>query len=403
LRKEGLVFHWVTEKYGRRRIGCNSRTANQFLITHKDRLRTATSFSQLSAEEQKTIIYAAKSYKGPELTLNALAKELVKKNHRGVETIRLLIKNNDQIQKVYKHIPSFDQGDTRLVQRAIRFGVRWKTIQKRFHRTIPALRKAVLRLKSLDLHDDTIPFVALPSFSRKDAEEVILHVDVVINTNPPTLIFDVDETRSPFAISESDELSLVSAMHLLSFKATHAIALLPYAPTTMEIDRIETDLRWVFVLRQQLVISAMPAGLAVFVQHVEKPLSELPLQQSLDIMRKTLAIIWDVIANIDPTRGQKVSRLATAQIDRMLSRETSIARPKRASAKRESASISFPCTDLVSWSRLLPKTDPKLIPSQVREIYAMRFGWNGNPKTIIEIASILDCSEVSVTRALQRW
>jgi RNA polymerase primary sigma factor len=403
LRKEGLVFHWVTEQNGKRRIGCKNKTAMQFLKTHKDRLHSASSFSHLSLEEQKTIIDAALTYKGSELTLNALARELVKNNHRGLETVRLLIKNNDQVQSVLKQTHTFDQRDSRLVQRAIRFGVRWKTIQNRFQRTVPALRKAILRLKSLDLQDDKIPFVALPSFSRHDAEDVILQMDVVKNVHPPTFILDVDNVHLSPAVSESDELSLVSAMHLLSSRATLAITSLPYTPTTMQVDRIETDLRWVYLLRQQLVLSVMPAGLAVFVQHVERPLSQLPLHQSLEILRRTLAIIWDVVAHVDPTRGQRVSRLAVAQIDRMLSRERSIARSRRASAKRQSALIPFPTSELVSWSRLLPYTDPESIPSKIQEIYAMRFGWKGNPKTVIEIASFLDCSEISVTRALRRW
>jgi hypothetical protein len=157
------------------------------------------------------------------------------------------------------------------------------------------------------------------------------------------------------------------------------------------------------VLRQQLVLSALPVGLAVFVQHVERPLFEFPLQQTLEITRRTLATIWDVVSNIDPNRGQKVSRLAATQIDRMLSREASIARPKRAAAKRQSMSMLFPSSALVSWSRLLPKKEPEVIPSKNREMYEMRFGWKGKPKTISEIASLLDCSEVLVTRVLRRW
>ena len=402
LRKEGLVFHWVIDKNGKRRIGCNKQTALQFLSSHKERLQSATCFSQLSLKEQKTIMHAAQSYKGKELSLNALARELAKKNHRGLETIRLLIKNDEKVQKVCKQTPPFDQNDTRLVQRALQSGVRWRTIQNRFRRTIPALRKALLRLKSQDLHEDSIPFVAMPSFSRQDAEEVILGVRKVADTSAPRLFVDVDEMHAS-SFSESDELSLVSAMHLLSFRATNAIKMLPYSPRACEIDRIETDLRWIFVLRQQLVLSALPVGLAVFVQHVERPLFELPLQQSLEITRRTLATIWDVVSNIDPNRGQKVSRLAATQIDRMLSREASIARPKRAAAKRQSMSMLFPSSALVSWSRLLPKKEPEVIPSKNREMYEMRFGWKGKPKTISEIASLLDCSEVLVTRVLRRW
>ena len=95
------------------------------------------------------------------------------------------------------------------------------------------------------------------------------------------------------------------------------------------------------MLHQQMVFSALPAGLSVVVQHVERPLLELPLQQSLEIIKKVLSTIWEVVSTIDPSRGQKVSRVATAQIDRLLSQERSTARPKRASAKRQFASMPF--------------------------------------------------------------
>jgi RNA polymerase primary sigma factor len=403
LRKDGLIFHWIVEIDGRRRIGCNKQTAEHFLATHQERLRSAICFSQLSLQEQNTIMREAESFQGSNLSLNAIARELAKKNQRGVETIRLILKNNDRVQKVYKHVPPLDQKDIRLIQRAIRLGVRWRTIQNRFQRTIPAIRKALLRVRSLDLYGDEIPFVTLSSFSRKDVEEVVLGVDVVTETPPIALVLDVDDLLQPISLTDKDELSLVSAMHLLSSRTKLAISTLQYAPTIREIDRIETDLRWIFVLRQQLVLSAMPAGLAVFVQHVERPLSELPIQQSLEIVRRTLATIWDIVATIDPSRGQKVSRVVVAQIDRMLSIEQSLARPRRASANRQSVKLFFPSNDVVSWARLLPQIRPCAVPSNVRQMYEMRFGWKGNPKTIVEIASLLGCSEVSVTRALRRW
>ena len=403
LRKEGLIFHWVVEHDGRKRIGCNNKTALLFLENHEERLQTATKFSQLSVDEQKAIIAAAANYEGSERTLNALASELAQKNHRSLETVRLLLKNSDQVQLAYQHSCPLNRKDARVIQRAIRIGVSWKTIEKHYKRTPQALRKAVLRSKSLDLQDDVIRYVELSSFSRKDAEDIILGVDEVTGSNEPQMMISLEEATLDQFIPENHELAIVSAMHLLRHRATLAIEHLSYSPATAELDRIETDLRWIFVLRQQLVLSALPVGLAVFVQHVERPLFELPLQQSLEITRRTLATIWDVVSNIDPNRGQKVSRLAATQIDRMLSRETSIARPKRAAAKRQSMSMLFPSSALVSWSRLLPKKEPEVIPSKNREMYEMRFGWKGKPKTISEIASLLDCSEVSVTRALRWW
>ena len=403
LRKEGLIFHWVVENDGRKRIGCNNKTALLFLENHEERLQTATKFSQLSVDEQKAIIAAVANYEGSERTLNALASELAKKNHRSLETVRLLLKNCDQVQLAYQHSCPLNRKDARVVQRAIRIGVSWKTIEKHYKRTPQALRKAVLRSRSLDLQDDVIRYVELSSFSRKDAEDIILGVDEVTSSNEPQMMISLEEATLDQFIPENHELAIVSAMHLLRHRATLAIEHLSYSPTTAELDRIETDLRWSFMLHQQMVFSALPAGLSVVVQHVERPLLELPLQQSLEIIKKVLSTIWEVVSTIDPSRGQKVSRVATAQIDRLLSQERSTARPKRASAKRQFASMPFPSRGLVSWSRLLPCVTPEQVPSDVREIYAMRFGWLGHPKTIEEISTLLSCSEVSITRKLRRW
>ena len=403
LRKEGLVFHWVVERDGRRRIGCNKQTAEDFFKTHKERLRTATKFSQLSLVEQKTIIDAASHYEGSELTLNALASELAKKNHRGTETIRLLLKHSDQTNPVYNYLPPLTSKDAALIHRAIRMGIRWKTLQQRYRRTSAAMRKAVLRMKTQNFRDDLIPYVEMPSFKRKDGADVILGVDVVTDSQPLECTVTVESTSNYSELLQRDELAIVSAMHLLNYRSAHSISSLPYSPNARMIDRIETDLRWSFLLQQQLVLSTLQAGLAVFVQHLGRPLSELPLQQSLAITRRAITTIWDVVSTVDPTKGQKVTRIATSHLDRLLSREQSLERTRRASAIRKIASLPFPCSEVVSWSRVLPHLEPEKLPSDVRELYEMRFGWRGKPKSIAEMASLLTRSESSIVRALRKW
>ncbi|MDP6693589.1 MAG: helix-turn-helix domain-containing protein, partial [Phycisphaerales bacterium] len=402
LRKEGLVFHWVVDQDGRRRIGCNKLTAEHFLSKNKRRLSSASGFSQLTREEQASVIDAAMSYSGSDLTLNALANELAKKKHRGLETIRLLLKNSDQAKSVFKHHPPLTRHDARVIQRATRLGVQWKTMQNHYKRTIPALRRAVLRMRATDLRADKIQYVEMPSFSRDDAAEVILGVEVIRNTITPQLLLTIETASSSSMLSESDEMATVSAMHLLCYRASNMIESLGYSPTAASLDRIETDLRWVFLLQQKLTMSALSAGLAVFVQHVGRPLSELPQLQCIDLTRRAIAFIWDILSTIDPSRGQKVNRVAVAYIDRMLSQERSLARPSQASANRESASLSLPFHNLVSWTRLLPRKEPEFFPSPVQKIQEMRFGWIGNPKTIEEIATILGCSEAIVLRQLKK-
>ena len=407
LRKEGLVFHWVVEDEGRCRIGCNRQTAEIFLAEHHRRLHSASAFSQLTSYEQETIIDAAMQYSGSGMTLNALATELAKTNHRGLETIRLLLQNSERAEVSFKHRPPLSRQDAREIQRELATGTSWKTLQQRYARTPAAIRRAIVRMRATDLKADMIPFMELPSFSQKDASEAILGLEIVQKTTPPQLSITVDEASSTPPLSTSDEVAFLAAMHMLNFRASSSIGSLCYSPTNAMVDRIETDLRWSFVLHQQLVLSALSAGLAVFVQHVGRPLMELPLQQSIEITRRAIALIWDTVSTIDPSRGQKVGKVVVAHIDRMLSTERSLARPRRASARRQTASLSFPFSGAVTWSRLLPEITPDEIsdacPDKRREMYAMRFGWMGHPKTIQQIATQLGCSELSVVRKLNKW
>ncbi len=166
LRKEGLVFHWVVENTGRCRIGCNRQTAETFLRDHKGRLVSASAFSQLTDIEQETVIDAAMQYSGSGMTLNALATELAKSNHRGLETIRLLLQNSERARVSFEYRPPLSRQDAREIQREIKLGTSWETLQERYSRTPAAIRRAIVRMRATDLKADIIPFMELPSFSQ---------------------------------------------------------------------------------------------------------------------------------------------------------------------------------------------------------------------------------------------
>ncbi|MDP7008762.1 MAG: hypothetical protein QGI78_04235 [Phycisphaerales bacterium] len=402
LRKEGLVFHWTVDASAKKKLGCRKETAAQFFKHHKKRIQTASAFSQLTTNEQKLLINAAQQYKGKGLTLNALAKELARTNHRGLETIRTLLKNNEGTQHTYVQTAPLSMTDAKIVRRAKRRGVSWKLLQRRFGRTPEAMRKAIIRLKVAELKEDNISFIELPSFQREDAAEIILGVSSVKSLSPPHLEISAEKNVDQ-RDDDGQELALVSAMHLLKFRASHAIALLPYAPPARIIDRIETDLRWAFQIQQQLMLQTLPAGLAVCTQHVGMPLADLPLQQSTTFVKNTIALIWSVLSTIDPTKGQKLQSLSISHIDRVLSQEGIPPRRGRASARRSTTTLPFPSNELISWSRLLPQKTPEEVAEESKAYYALKFGWVGFPRTVMEIAREAQCSEIKVVRGLQKW
>ena len=122
-------------------------------------------------------------------------------------------------------------------------GVSWENILKRYKRSIDALRKAVARHRATKLKQLEILHVELDVFLRSDAQDVILGSSVVLDVPPPVLSID-PLTFGTFTIaqSSSDEIAIVSAMHLLRKRACNQIKQLEYSPKVSSIDQIEHDL-----------------------------------------------------------------------------------------------------------------------------------------------------------------
>jgi len=204
-----------------------------------------------------------------------------------------------------------------------------------------------------------------------------------------------------------DETAIVSAMHLLRRRASTQSQALPYAPPSKILDRIETDLRWSFLLQQKLIIAAMPSALAVAVQHVGRPLLELPSNRLLTLVEQIIQIVGEACSKLDPSKGQTSSKTPASVLDRNLPVSDMQSKQLRAAAKYKLFTLECPFHGVVPWSNLIPTQQlPQLArqtSTELETIVSARFGWSGRPKTIDEISLEIGISSVKVARYLQRW
>lgn len=394
LRGEGLVFCWVKEKNGRKRLGCSRETLSSFKERNQSRIERASRFSLLSKQEKETLVRLALQYKGTNRSLNGIAKELAQQSGRGHETVRTLLESVSESKHALKKTNPMSTRDARLVERARAFGIPWNIIENRFQRSVGAMRKAVARLRSRRLKQLRISYVDLEIFEREDAEDVILGNPIVKKLIPPVLC--IDPLHFGFEAEMhvvSDEIAMVSAMHLLKRRAKQAIAQLGYAPSEKSLDRIETDLRWAYLLQQQLLLYAIIPSIAVAVQHVSRPLQELPPRKAIALVEQVIRIVGDACGALDASKGQSTVRTPSAIVDRVLSLERPMQVKDRAATKMKIPSLDLPFYKIVPWSFLLPRSEPS-------EIDALHLGWNGFPKTVIEIAHDLGKSANLVRRQL---
>jgi RNA polymerase primary sigma factor len=394
LRGEGLVFYWVKELSGRKRLGCSEETLASFQERNQSRIESASSFSLLTKQEKETLVQLALEYKGTKRSLNDIAKELAEQSGRGHETVRVLLETTLESKHALTKTKPMSMRDARIVERARAFGIPWNKIEMHFQRSAGALRKAVARLRARRLKQLRISYVDIEIFAREDAEDVILGNPVVKKLIPPVL--SIDPLHFGFEAEMqvvSDEIAMVSAMHLLKRRAKQAIAQLGYAPSEKSLDRIETDLRWAYLLQQQLLLFAIIPSIAVAVQHISRPLHELPPKKAIAIVEQVIEIAGDACGAIDASKGHSTLRTPSSIVDRVLSLERSMEVDARASTRMKIPSIKLPFYKIVPWSFLLPRSEPS-------EINALHVGWDGFPKTVDEIAHDLSKSANWVRRQL---
>jgi RNA polymerase primary sigma factor len=405
LRSEGFVFYWVVEKGGRQRLGCSKEMIESYCQHNPERMQVASAFSRLTDAEQQEIVTLALKYNGDKKTLSEVSNEIAKSSARGHETIRNLLQQSDLVKAQYSQPRRLTRRCVREIEQLIQQGSSWEELQKKYNRTPGAIRKALVRLRATRLKKMVLSYVDLPVFERSDAEDIILGSPAAQNVSPPILLLDSLDFSQVERLQQ--ETAIVSAMHLLRKRASDTIASLLYSPSAKVLDRIETDLRWSYLLQQKLVIEAMAPSLSVALQHAGRPLHELPSNKLEDLINHVIQVVGESCGNLDPAKGQTAIRTPSSILDRSIPLLDAFPKPLRAAAKFKPIEILCPFHGIVPWSFLIPTgnvhSNALQQSSELGEVVELRYGWIGPPLTIEEIAHRLNRSPLWVARQLHTY
>jgi len=357
--KRGLLLHYVTFEGGERRLACYEGSLERFQAREPDLVDRARQYTRLSeADERMVIDEAIRLHREGGLSRQEIARELAKKHNRGVETMRALLAREEEQRgaRLFKGTRRLSRRDELLVVRGAGRGVHASELARHLKRSVVTIRRCINAHRAARLRDLPLSWIDLPTFTLADAESIILAAaDVQAGLGPPPSNRDGIELvehlrRAPRELSEGEE-SRLAAYNLLKRRVASGAAELDAMPADADLDALERDLRWAALLKRAIVFDTLPAGIVRVEQNLARPLH----QQTTDAIRRFIHIAVEETSQAaelaDPSRDQRVDRIASLAIDKALAREKDARGSSAAGVRHAAGSVPLgdPLAGLCAW------------------------------------------------------
>ncbi|MEC9373356.1 MAG: hypothetical protein VYC34_05900, partial [Planctomycetota bacterium] len=313
-RRQGLVAHRVQDESGRVRLAFTPEAVAAFEARRAGDLSRAARFHRISAADEASIYVEALRLRARfGWPLTRLASELAARHGRSREAVRQLLIRLDaeSTSPAFKSRPQLTPRQRRAIDRAYRWGVDPAHIAERYARSAATVHRIVNQRRAAALRRFDLDGPMSPAFTAPDAAEKFLAHDCL----KADLLVEPEAAASEFiAAARAEpipnrfvEHTLAAAHHFLRWRAGAALeALSRNAPNSLELDRIETDLRAAALLREALVRTQRRLAL----QSIEGRFGDL-LELPPETIRRIHALVMDALIeatdSFDPFKGGRLA------------------------------------------------------------------------------------------------
>lgn len=419
-RERGLIAHRMKLADGRVRVGVFRSEAHRFVTLHTELVGDARTFTRMGEATEVEAIAMVRELIRAGRTPNLAAKETARRLGRSHETIRqLLLRTDDPTLHPRSARPGGPRERRRdrrrdgaawgreLAYRAWRLGVAVERIAESSGTSSDAVRRRIDAVRADRLRGIRLAWTELPTFERGDAAETILASDPARSDLAPTLdpndLVRLLATLRPGrpgggAPGEAAEEAMLAAYNFLKREARRKIVALGgvpgRAPGRAELDRIETDLRWAIRIKRRLVERLLPVAALRIDQAGGGALERRTAEEIRGSLQRSVALVSDVIEEVDPAKRQSLRRVVSLDIDRMLAQHAPT-RASRAAVRHEGGAIAAPrlFDGVIAWASEVDHLARRAsalgrLPKDQAALLRRRYGWGGQPPvTLEELAS----------------
>jgi DNA-binding transcriptional MerR regulator len=302
-RQAGLRWRWARGTGDdQAKIVIPASALARFQHDHADRMRKAAQFTQLSpAARQRILARARRLALACDVSLFRVAAHLARRVGRSVEGIRHLLEQHElqhPDDPIFpQHTPPLTAEQKREIAHARAMGVSVSALSKRYRRSRASIRRAVYEQRAAAVRKAEIRFIEAMTFSRDDADVVLLRPEPMRALEEPIgpLIVPCEDLppqiqplfgRAP--LKPEDYPALLARMHYLRYRAARRRDQLDkYEPRLGDIERIEADLQQAAHLRDRLVVRSLPLVLRVARRHL---ITLPPDARSLPVLLRLLEL-----------------------------------------------------------------------------------------------------------------
>ncbi|HLO40377.1 MAG TPA: hypothetical protein VK176_05080 [Phycisphaerales bacterium] len=333
---------------------------------------------------------------------------------RGKNTVKAPVPRNARGNKsrparAFDDPSPMNKRERQVAWRAMRRSLEPSLIAGRLGHSKAAITRGIL-LERLDRLNSAMPDLdshESPMFEREDAHQVFLQSSSVrgdlFRMPEPELGDFLHAHRARVVAVGAEESARSFAYHFLLWRSRRAIAMVSHLhPGAVEIDHIETDLRWATRLKGALVRGQLPLMIQTIEGRLGVGLHTLRPSETAAFLRVCIAAIGEVVHTFDPVRASSsgarlagsVSPIITKLVAQWAKTAIEPAGRGRASAVY---TLSTPVDDwtlnLSTWQRWLEpdrriRSVALVMQDESGAFLRDRFGWGANaPQTLAAMAA----------------
>ena len=418
-RRKGLVARRVDLGSGHRVVVFMTPIVSWFEEQHKDRLGSAAEFSRMSDSMRERVIRDGRRYaRRLKWNRSQVCQRIAQRIGRSSDSVRrVLIKHDESVPKKDRifTMPGIAGEDEQIAMlRQSLTGKRSGTIGAQVGRSSVSVNRSINRARRGSILG--AGFGHGLSSTESTIDESVLEEDIVcsgLTTKGPTdLAGLLEQLRDQHTAVVYEQTTRARATSVLSMRC-HQLAdqLHKSTPSGRVLDEIETAMRWMMLLRIELVATQLSLMLSTIEERIGGPIDTLPPSRAAEILSDAISVIFGVVERFDGTGNRRLAAPVGLAMARWCSRLDDVAVPAVEGKAGRRVVTGYAVED---WTRSLWARWWWLMPSAVlggipigtsdadHNLLTKRFGLNGErPQSLEELGEHLKTPAMHAGRMIQ--